>query len=77
MGKKNKQKLEAACQQLLNMGAHPTYSTLKRLTAGITSDQQKPPPIIPAASNRKNTADPTTEAPGVFVRGADYYAQGR
>ncbi|HQZ84180.1 MAG TPA: IS21 family transposase, partial [Actinomycetota bacterium] len=77
LGKKNKQKLEAACQQLLNMGAHPTYSTLKRLTAGITSDQQKPPPIIPAASNRKNTADPTTEAPGVFVRGADYYAQGR
>ena len=77
LGKKNKQKLEAACQQLLNIGAHPTYSTVKRLMAGIDSDQQKPAPVRAAASNRKNTQDPQAQPPGVFVRGADYYAQGR
>ncbi|MEI6620778.1 MAG: IS21 family transposase [Actinomycetes bacterium] len=77
LGKKNKQKLEAACQQLLNIGAHPTYSTVKRLMAGIGSDQQKPAPVRAAASNRKNTQDPQAQPPGVFVRGADYYAQGR
>ncbi len=78
LGRKNKPKLEAACQQLLNVGAHPTYSTLKRLMAGIESDAQKPVPVRAAASNRKNTPDPTAaEPPGALVRGADYYAQGR
>ena len=77
LGKRNKAKLEAACQQLLNIGAHPTYSTLKRLMAGIESDTQKPAPARAAASTRKNTPDPATEPPAVFVRGADYYAKGR
>ena len=76
LGKRNKAKLEAACQQLLNVGAHPTYSTLKRLMAGIESDAQKPASLRAAASNRKNTPDPARQPPGVFVRGADYYAQG-
>lgn len=58
------------------MGAHPTYSTLKRLMAGIDSDQQEPALVRAAASNRKNSQDATAEPPGVFVRGADYYAQG-
>ena len=49
---RNKAKLEAACQQLLNVGAHPTYSTLKRLMAGIDSDT-KTGPVRAAASNRK------------------------
>ena len=42
------------------------------------SDAQKPAPVRAAASNRKNTPDPTAaEPPGALVRGADYYAQGR
>ncbi len=77
LGRKNKAKLEAACQQLLNVGAHPTYSTLKRLMAGIDSDAQKPTPVRAAASTRKNSPDPTAaEPPGALVRGAGYYAQG-
>lgn len=77
LGKRNKPKLEAACQQLLNVGAHPTYSTLKRLMAGMDSDAKKPAPVRAAASNRKHEPDPGAEPPeGVFVRGADYYAQG-
>ena len=31
LGKKNKARLEAACQQALNLGGYPTYSTLKRI----------------------------------------------
>ena len=78
LGKRNKAKLEAACQQLLNLGAHPTYSTLKRLMAGIDGDAKKPGPVRAAASTRKNTPDPTAvEPPGALVRGADYYAQGQ
>ncbi|MCB9427703.1 MAG: IS21 family transposase [Actinobacteria bacterium] len=77
LGKRNKAKLEAACQQLLNVGAHPTYSTLKRLMAGIDSDTKKPAPVRAAASNRKHEPDPGDQPPtGVFVRGAGYYAQG-
>ena len=76
LGKRNKAKLEAACQLALNARAHPTYSTLKRLMAGIEGDQDKPAPAAPAASNRKNTTEHGEQQPGVFVRGADYYAQG-
>jgi hypothetical protein len=76
LGKRNKAKLEAACQLALNARAHPTYSTIKRLMAGIEGDQDKPAPVTPAASNRKNTTSDPKPA-GAFVRGADYYAQGR
>ena len=76
LGRRNKPKLEAACQQSLNIGAHPTYSTLKRLLAGIESDAQKPAPVRAAASNRKHDPDPAVDTPAVFVRGAGYYAQG-
>ncbi|HEX6681661.1 MAG TPA: IS21 family transposase [Candidatus Limnocylindrales bacterium] len=77
LGKKNKQKLEAACQQLANMRGYATYSTIKRLMAAIESDQDKQVPVRPAASNRKNTGEPGAEAAGALVRGADYYRQGR
>jgi hypothetical protein len=76
LGRKNKAKLEAACQQLLNARAHPTYSTVKRLMAGIDSDTKKPAVVRAAASNRKHQPDPGAEPPGALLRGADYYAQG-
>ena len=75
LGKAKKQKLEAACQQLVNMRGHATYSTLKRLMAAIDSDQHKPTEVRPAASNRKHV--PTPDTAGALVRGADYYRTGR
>ncbi|WP_449373457.1 Mu transposase domain-containing protein [Arthrobacter psychrolactophilus] len=77
LGKKNKQKLEAACQDLVNMRGYPSYSTLKRLMAGIESDRQKPAPVKPAASNLLNSNAATAELPDVYVRGADYYREGQ
>lgn len=77
LGKRNKQKLEAACQELLNMGGFPTYSTLKRLMAAIDSDQQKPAPLRAAASTQKPATTAQSEAAGAYVRGADYYRDGR
>jgi hypothetical protein len=76
LGRRNKAKLEAACQQLVNMRGYPTYSMIKRLMAAIDSDQKKPAPGRAAASNRKNTPSPDTPA-GALVRGADYYRQDR
>lgn len=77
LGRKNKQKLEAACQQLANMRGYATYSTIKRLMAAIDSDEDKKAPVRAAASNRKNTATLGADAAGALVRGADYYRQGR
>jgi transposase len=72
LGSKNTQRLEAACQELLNVNGVPTYSTLKRIMATITGDKQRSQPMIPAASNTKSTpAD--QELPGALVRGAGYY----
>src|SRR5699024_11026062 len=42
LGHKNRAVLEAACQQLINRNGYATYTTLKRLMAGITSDHDKP-----------------------------------
>ena len=72
---KNKQKLEAACQQLLNMRAHASYSTIKRLINATKSDQQKPLPVRPAAANVKNQPAQDEGAAGALVRGADYYRE--
>jgi len=78
LGKKNAARLEAACQQLLNMRAWPSYSTLKRLIAAIASDADKPAPTSPAASTRKPAATLGDGAvTGVSLRGADYYRQER
>lgn len=77
LGKKNKQKLEAACQELVNMRGYPSYSTLKRLMSGIDSARQKPAPLKAAASNLVNTNAAAAELPDVYVRGADYYREGQ
>lgn len=73
---KNKQKLEAACQQLLNMRGTATYSTLKRLITSTTSDQHIPAPVRAAASTSKNEDAHDASAAGVRVRGAEYYRDG-
>lgn len=72
---KNKPKLEAACQQLLNIDASATYSTIKRLMGSLNSDARKPAPLRAAASTTKPAADGSL-ATGAMVRGADYYRDG-
>lgn len=81
LGKRNKQRLEAACQQVVDSGIAPSYTGLKRLIAAIDSDAKKPARVRPAASNRKPRFEPVNPdadiAPGVppatYVRGAEYY----
>lgn len=80
LGRRNTQRFEAACQALLNMGGHPSYSALKRLMAAIGSDQKRPAPLTPAASTRKAAPpeDSGEQVPdGVLVRGTGYYREGR
>ncbi len=77
LGKRNKARLEAACQVLLDTGQGPgSYSTLKRIMATIDSDAKRPGPKTPAAATRKPAAgvdlDPGTAA-AVHVRSADHY----
>ncbi len=76
LGKQNRQRLEAACQELLNRRGQATYSTLKRIMAAIDSDTKKPRPAVPAASNRKRHGDPAA-GPDVYVRDAAHYATGQ
>lgn len=73
LGKRNRERLEAACQELINRRGHPTYTTLKRIMAGIDSDTNKQRAPIPAASTRKRHGD-VTVGPDVFVRDASHYA---
>lgn len=80
LGKRNKQRLEAACQQLINAGVAPSYTALKRVMAAIDSDTKKPAKVRPAASNRKpkfvpvESSEGAPDAPsGAYIRGADYY----
>lgn len=75
LGRRNKQRLEAACQQVLNLGVAPSYSVLKRLMAGIDTDAKKPAPRVPAASTRKRASTVRFEpAVDVYVRDASHYA---
>ncbi|GAA1789306.1 IS21 family transposase [Pseudarthrobacter sulfonivorans] len=80
LGKRNKARLEAACQVLLDTGQGPgTYSTIKRIMATIDSDDKKPRTVIPAARTRKPAggADPSAGAgTGVHVRSAEHYRRG-
>ena len=78
LGKNNRDRLEAACQDLLNHRTHPTYSTLKRLMAAIDSDAKKPKPVTPAASTRKRSSTVVFRdtGPDVYVRDASHYARG-
>lgn len=74
LGKKNRQRLEAACQEIVNRKAHPTYTTVKRVLAAIDSDTKKPTVVTPAASTRKPTraGEPSVD---VFVRDAGHYGR--
>jgi len=72
LGKSNKQRLESACQQMINQQGYPTYTTLKRIMATITGDKQRTVPLVAAASNKKTAATGATP-PDVLVRGAGYY----
>lgn len=81
LGKANRERLDAACQELLNRGGQATYTTLKRLMAAINSDANKPRKIIPAPSTRKRNGSTTTTSsgrvsewgPDVYVRDASHY----
>lgn len=75
LGKHNRERLEAACQELINRGGQATYTTLKRIMASIDSDTRKPQPRVPAASTRKRSGTVRFESsPDVFVRDASHYA---
>jgi hypothetical protein len=80
LGKSNRERLEAACQELLNHRGQATYTTLKRLMAAINSDAKKPRKITPAASTRKRngatrsvTDGGSDLGPDVYVRDASHY----
>jgi hypothetical protein len=77
LGKSNRERLEAACQELLNLGGQATYTTLKRLMAAINSDAKKPRSITPAASTRKRSSQRGVTSselgPDVYVRDASHY----
>lgn len=77
LGKSNRERLEAACQELLNLGGQATYTTLKRLMAAINSDAKKARPITPAASTRKRSSQRGVTSselgPDVYVRDASHY----
>nr|RZI34402.1 hypothetical protein BJQ95_03225 [Cryobacterium sp. SO1] len=77
LGKNNRERLDAACQELLNRRAHPTYTTLKHSMATIDSDAKKPRPVVPAASTRKRVSTVVfrDSMPDVYVRDASHYAR--
>ncbi|WP_241985107.1 MULTISPECIES: IS21 family transposase [Cryobacterium] len=78
LGKRNRGRLEATCQELINQRGHATYSTLKRMMAAIDSDRKRPGPLIPAASTRKpaSTVAFRDTLLDVYVRDASHYARG-
>ncbi len=76
LGKRNKQRLEAACQVLLNNGQHAgSYSTIKRIMATIDSDTKREKPITPAAATRKPSGGASPDG-AVLVRSAAHYQRG-
>ena len=75
LGKRNRARLEAACQELVNRNGHATYSTLKRVMAAIDSDAKQARPITAAASGVRG-GDPKAVGPDVFVRDASHYNPG-
>ena len=66
LGKANRERLEAACQELLNHRGQASYTSLKRLMAAINSDAKKPRKLTPAPSTRKRSTAPV---PGTGVLG--------
>lgn len=79
LGKRNRQRLEAACQLLLNQQGAGSYSTIKRIMATIDSDAKHQRPAVPAAATRKPapSVDRKDGDSGVQVRSVDHYARGR
>lgn len=75
LGRKNRQRLEAASRQVLNQHGHPTYTTLKRVMGGLDSDQKKQQPVVPAASTRKRGGTTASTTTDVYVRDASHYAR--
>lgn len=74
LGRRNKGRLEAACQQVINQEMTPSYTVLKRVMATIDSDRQKPLPKTPAASTRKRVSNVRFEPmDDVYVRDASHY----
>lgn len=74
LGKRNRGRLEAAAQELLNRRGYPTYTTLKRVMAAIDSDSKRARPVTPAASTRKPAPQATPQ--DVYLRDASHYARG-
>lgn len=79
LGKRNRGRLEASCQELINQRGHASYTTLKRTMAAIDSDAKRPRPVTPAASTRKRVSTVTFRdtVPDVYVRDASHYARGQ
>lgn len=77
LGKRNRGRLEATCQELVNQHGHATYSTLKRMMAAIDSDSKRPAPVTPAASTRKPARAVVFRDTllDVYVRDASHYAR--
>ena len=74
LGKKNKARLEAACQEVVNRGAYPTYTTIKRVMGGITSDSHAPRRPHPAPTAKSPSPPRKVVGPEVFVRDPSHYA---
>ncbi len=72
LGKRNRPRLEAACQELVNRNGHATYSMLKRIMAAIDSDAKAARPNVAAAASVRR-GDPKAIGPDVFVRDASHY----
>jgi hypothetical protein len=75
LGKRNRGRLEAACQELINRRGHPTYTTLKRVVAAIDGDGKRPRPAAPAASTRKPAVGAAAASQDVHVRDASHYTR--
>lgn len=77
LGKRNRGRLEATCQTLINQHGYATYSTLKRMMAAIDSDSKIPRSVIPAASTQKpvSTVAFRDTHLDVYVRDASHYAR--
>ena len=73
LGKRNHERLEAASQELINRGAHPSYTALKRIMASIQADTDKPRPHVRAASTTKRSTK-IAMGPDVFIRDSSHYA---
>lgn len=82
LGKANRDRLEAACQELLNHHGQASYTSLKRLMAAINSDAKKPRRLTPVPSTRKRSTTATRSGsevggtglgPDVYVRDASHY----